>query len=53
MANKEAVLERRPEHKQSRQHAYDNATAVFDLLAIALVRRSNCTILAEVGLYCT
>ncbi|KAF6039382.1 hypothetical protein EB796_002311 [Bugula neritina] len=47
MANREAVLERRPEHKQSRQHSYDNATAVYDLLAIALVRRSNCAILAE------
>ena len=48
MANKEAVLERRPEHIQSRKHAMDNATAIYDLLAIALVRRSNCTVLAEV-----
>ena len=48
MANKDAVLERRPEHTQSRLHTYDNATAVYDLLAIALVRRSNCSILTEV-----
>lgn len=47
IANKEAILERRPEHTQSRLHALDNATAVYDLLAIALVRRSNCSILVE------
>ncbi|XP_067941615.1 tetratricopeptide repeat protein 7B-like isoform X2 [Watersipora subatra] len=47
MANKEAILERSAEHQQSRMHSYDNATAVYDLLAICLVRRSNCTILAE------
>ncbi|KAG8235328.1 hypothetical protein J437_LFUL003611 [Ladona fulva] len=38
MAVRDAVLSQSPEFREARVHAYDNATAVYDLLAITLVR---------------
>lgn len=48
MAVREAVLSQSPEFKNARVHAYDNATAVYDLLCIALARRKQFKILIEV-----
>ncbi|XP_071440468.1 tetratricopeptide repeat protein 7B [Hetaerina americana] len=38
MAVRDAVLSQSPEFREARVHAYDNTTAVYDLLAITLVR---------------
>ncbi|XP_042212941.1 tetratricopeptide repeat protein 7B-like isoform X6 [Homarus americanus] len=48
MAVREAVLSQSPEFKNARVHAYDNATAVYDLLCISLARRKQFSILIEV-----
>ncbi|XP_076056869.1 tetratricopeptide repeat domain 7 isoform X2 [Oratosquilla oratoria] len=48
MAVREAVLSQSPEFKNARVHAFDNATAVYDLLCIALSRRKQFKILHEV-----
>ncbi|XP_069174245.1 tetratricopeptide repeat protein 7B isoform X5 [Procambarus clarkii] len=48
MAVREAVLSQSPEFKNARVHAYDNATAVYDLLCISLARRKQFKILIEV-----
>ncbi|XP_068238843.1 tetratricopeptide repeat protein 7B [Palaemon carinicauda] len=48
MAVREAVLSQSPEFKNDRVHAYDNATAVYDLLCISLARRKQHQILIEV-----
>ncbi|XP_037776220.1 tetratricopeptide repeat protein 7B-like isoform X5 [Penaeus monodon] len=48
MAVREAVLSQSPEFKNARVHAYDNATAVYDLLCISLARRKQHQILIEV-----
>lgn len=48
MAVREAVLSQCPEFKTARVHAYDNATAVYDLLCISLARRKQFQILDEV-----
>ncbi|XP_063614857.1 tetratricopeptide repeat protein 7B-like [Penaeus indicus] len=48
MAVREAVLSQSPEFKNARVHAYDNATAVYDLLCISLARRKQHQILVEV-----
>ena len=49
MAVREAVLSQSPEFKNARVHAYDNATAVYDLLCISLARRKQHQILIEVS----
>ncbi|KAB7497983.1 Tetratricopeptide repeat protein 7B [Armadillidium nasatum] len=48
MAIREAVLSQYPEFTTARTHAYNNATAVYDLLCIALARRKQFQILLEV-----
>ncbi|KAK3876698.1 hypothetical protein Pcinc_018544 [Petrolisthes cinctipes] len=48
MAVREAVLSQSPEFKNARVHAFDNATAVYDLLCISLARRKQFKILIEV-----
>ncbi|GAB6031720.1 hypothetical protein CHUAL_009466 [Chamberlinius hualienensis] len=48
MAVREAVLSRSLEHREARIHSFHNATAVYDLLAIALVRRGQVGNLCEV-----
>ncbi|XP_071524615.1 tetratricopeptide repeat protein 7B isoform X2 [Panulirus ornatus] len=48
MAVREAVLSQSPEFKNARVHAFDNATAVYDLLCISLARRKQYRILIEV-----
>ncbi|KAK8402737.1 hypothetical protein O3P69_000821 [Scylla paramamosain] len=48
MAVREAVLSQSPEFKNARVHAFDNATAVYDLLCISLARRKQYSILIEV-----
>jgi hypothetical protein len=48
MAVRDAVLSQSPEFKEARIHAYDNATAIYDLLTIALVRWGHADLLNEV-----
>lgn len=48
MAVRNAVLSQSPEFKEARIHAYDNATAIYDLLTIALVRWGHADLLHEV-----
>ena len=48
MAAREAVLSQSPEFKEARIHAYDNATAIYDLLTIALIRWGHADLLHEV-----
>jgi hypothetical protein len=48
MAVRDAVLSQSPEFKEARIHAHDNATAVYDLLTIALVRWGHADLLHEV-----
>jgi hypothetical protein len=48
MAVRDAVLSQSPEFKEARIHAYDNATAIYDLLTIALVRWGHSDLLHEV-----
>ncbi|KAK3093742.1 hypothetical protein FSP39_019579 [Pinctada imbricata] len=47
VATREAVLNRSEEHKEARQHSFGNATAVYDLLAITLVKRAQFLKLSE------
>ena len=47
--NRDVVLSRHKEHAESRKHTFLNATAVYDLLAITMVRRSQYTMLADVS----
>ncbi|CAG2056515.1 unnamed protein product [Timema podura] len=47
MAARDAVLSQSPEFKEARMHAYDNATAIYDLMAIALVRWGHVELLHE------
>ncbi|XP_063224947.1 tetratricopeptide repeat protein 7B [Bacillus rossius redtenbacheri] len=47
MAARDAVLSQTPEFKEARMRAYDNATAVYDLMAIALVRWGHMDLLRE------
>ncbi|PNF19557.1 hypothetical protein B7P43_G18242, partial [Cryptotermes secundus] len=47
MAVRNAVLSQSPEFKEARIHAYDNATAIYDLLTIALVRWGHADLLHE------
>ena len=48
MAVREAVLSQSPEFSSTRTHAYNNATAIYDLLGVALARRQQFQILLEV-----
>lgn len=48
MAVKDAVLSQSPEFKEARIRAYQNATAVYDLLTIATVRWGQVSLLQEV-----
>ena len=48
MAVREAVLSQSPEFKDARIRAFSNATAVYDLLAVALVRWGQVNLLHEV-----
>lgn len=48
MAVREAVLSQSPEFANARTHAYNNATAVYDLLCITLARRKQFGVLLEV-----
>jgi hypothetical protein len=48
MAARDAVLSQSPEFKEARIRAYDNATAIYDLLTIALIRWGHADILHEV-----
>ncbi|XP_072032563.1 tetratricopeptide repeat protein 7B-like isoform X3 [Amphiura filiformis] len=45
--NRDVVLSRHKEHSESRKHTFLNATAVYDLLAITLVRRAQYNMLAD------
>lgn len=45
--NRDVVFNRTSEHASSREHAYLHATAVYDLLAIALSRRAQYQLLSE------
>ena len=48
-ASREAVLNRSLELTDARQHTFHNTTAVYDLLAMALVKRAQFTMLSEVS----
>lgn len=48
MAVREAVLSQSPEFKEARIRAYSNASAVYDLLTVALVRWGQVDLLSEV-----
>lgn len=48
MAARDAVLSQSPEFKEARIRAYDNATAIYDLLTIALIRWGHADLLHEV-----
>ncbi|XP_071507398.1 tetratricopeptide repeat protein 7B-like [Diadema antillarum] len=45
--NRDVVLSRSKEYSQSRQHTFFNATAVYDLLTIALTRRAQYQMLSD------
>ncbi|KAF8793573.1 Tetratricopeptide repeat protein 7B like protein [Argiope bruennichi] len=47
MAVRNAVLDLSPEFQEARIHSYNNVTAVYDLLTIALCRRSQFNILVD------
>ncbi|XP_015591073.1 tetratricopeptide repeat protein 7B isoform X2 [Cephus cinctus] len=47
MAVRDAVLSQSPEFKEARIHAFENATAVYDLLTVAVVRWSQVGLLYE------
>ena len=49
MAARNAVLSQSPEFKEARVRAQSNATAVYDLLTIALCRWRQFSLLQEVG----
>lgn len=48
MAVRDAVLSQSPEFKEARIHAFENATAVYDLLTVVVVRWSQVELLHEV-----
>jgi len=48
MAVRGAVLSQSPEFKEARIHAFENATAVYDLLTVVVVRWSQVELLHEV-----
>lgn len=48
MASRDAVLSQSPEFKEARIHAFENATAIYDLLTIQLVRWGHTELLHEV-----
>lgn len=52
MAGREAVLSQSPEFKDARLRALTNATAVYDLLTITLVRWGQISLLHEVMFSC-
>nr|KAG5714599.1 hypothetical protein BaRGS_007045 [Batillaria attramentaria] len=47
LATREAVLDRSEEASEARRHAFTNTSAVYDLLAIMLVRRAQFNLLYE------
>ncbi|XP_033733793.1 tetratricopeptide repeat protein 7B-like [Pecten maximus] len=47
IATREAVLNRTEEHDEARLHSFMNTTVVFDLLAVALVKRAQFNKLSE------
>lgn len=47
MAVRDAVLSQSPEFKEARIHAFENATAVYDLLTVVVVRWSQVDLLHE------
>ncbi|XP_043275084.1 tetratricopeptide repeat protein 7B isoform X2 [Venturia canescens] len=47
MAVRDAVLSQSPEFKEARLHAFENATAVYDLLTVVVVRWSQVELLFE------
>ncbi|EZA53912.1 tetratricopeptide repeat protein 7B isoform X2 [Ooceraea biroi] len=47
MAVRDAVLSQSPEFKEARIHAFENATAVYDLLTVVVVRWSQVELLHE------
>lgn len=51
MAVRDAVLSQSPEFMQARIHAFENASAIYDLLTIATVRWGQIGLLQEVVLY--
>lgn len=48
MAVRDAVLSQSPEFKEARIHAFENATAIYDLLTVVVVRWSQVELLHEV-----
>jgi hypothetical protein len=51
MAVRNAVLSQSPEFKEVRLSAYQDATMVYDLLAVATVRWGQVTLLQEVRIF--
>lgn len=49
MAVRDAVLSISPEFKEARDRAFKNATAVYDLLTVVVVRWSQVELLHEVS----
>lgn len=50
MAVRDAVLSQSPEFKDARIHAFENATAVYDLLTVVVMRWSQVELLYEVNI---
>jgi hypothetical protein len=48
MAARDAVLSQSPEFKEERVRTFENATAVYDLLTVVVVRWSQIDLLQEV-----
>ena len=48
-ATREAVLDRSEEVRETREQAFANASSIYDLLTIMLVRRAQFNLLHEVG----
>ena len=48
-ATREAILNRSTELSEARLHTFHNTTAVYDLLTIALVKRTQFNMLSEAG----
>ena len=51
MAVRDAVLSQSPEFKEARLHAFENATAIYDLLTVVVVRWSQVELLHEVEIF--
>jgi len=51
MAVRDAVLSQSPEFKEARIHAFENATAIYDLLTVVVVRWSQVELLHEVEIF--